>query len=79
MNKKTQFLNIPMDALTMNETLDRVTSAITNQQQIHHTVVNAGKIVLMQRDKELEKSVLEADIINADGQAIVWAAKFIRK
>jgi N-acetylglucosaminyldiphosphoundecaprenol N-acetyl-beta-D-mannosaminyltransferase len=30
-------------------------------------------------DKELEKSVVEADIINADGQAIVWAANLLGK
>ena len=28
----------------------------------------------MQYNKDLEKSVVEADIINADGQAVVWAA-----
>jgi N-acetylglucosaminyldiphosphoundecaprenol N-acetyl-beta-D-mannosaminyltransferase len=32
---------------------------------------------MMQTDKELEKSVIDADIINADGQAIVWAANLL--
>ena len=77
MTKKINFINIPIDAITMRETLERVEKAITSNQQIHHTVVNAGKIVLMQKDKELEKSVVEADIINADGQAIVWAANLL--
>ena len=74
---KINFLNIPIDALTMIETLEKVDSAITLNKQIHHTVVNAGKVVLMQTDKELEKSVVEADIINADGKAIVWAANLL--
>lgn len=74
---KQKFLNIPIDALTMQETLEKVDSAITLNKQIHHTVVNAGKVVLMQTDKELEKSVVEADIINADGKAIVWAANLL--
>ena len=74
---KQKFLNIPIDALTMIETLEKVDSAITLNKQIHHTVVNAGKVVLMQTDKELEKSVVEADIINADGKAIVWAANLL--
>jgi len=76
---KINFLNIPIDAITMRETLERVENAIVANMQIHHTVVNAGKVVLMQTDKELEKSVLEADIINADGQAIVWAANLLGK
>ena len=74
---KQKFLNIHIDALTMSETLERVDSAIKLKKQIHHTVVNAGKVVMMQSDKELEKSVLEADIINADGQSIVWAANLL--
>lgn len=74
---KQKFLNIPIDALTMSETLERVDLAITLKKQIHHTVINAGKVVMMQTDKELERSVLEADIINADGQSIVWAANLL--
>ena len=74
---KQKFLNIPIDALTVSETLERVDLAITLKKQIHHTVVNAGKVVMMQTDKELEKSVIDAELINADGQAIVWAANFL--
>ena len=77
MNKKINFLRIPIDAITMQETLERVENAIIANKQIHHTVVNAGKVVLMQTDKELAKSVIDADIINADGKAVVWAANFL--
>ena len=77
MNKKITFLNIPIDAITMRETLNRVEQAIASNNQIHHTVVNASKVVLMQTDDVLEKSVVEADIINADGQGIVWGANIL--
>ena len=72
--KKIKFFNIPIDSMSMDETLEKIKNAIVLKKQIHHTVVNAGKIVLMQNNKDLEKSVVEADIINADGQAVVWAA-----
>jgi N-acetylglucosaminyldiphosphoundecaprenol N-acetyl-beta-D-mannosaminyltransferase len=75
--KKINFLNIPIDAITMEETLQKAEKAIASKKQIHHTVVNAGKIVLMKTDKELEKSVIDADIINADGKAVVWAANLL--
>ena len=45
MNKKINFLNIPIDAITMQETLEKVENAIFLKKQIHHTVVNASKIV----------------------------------
>ncbi len=76
---KINFLNIPIDAITMQETLQKADQAIEDKKQIHHTVINANKLVLMQTDKALEKSVLEADIINADGQSIVWASNLLGK
>ena len=77
--KKIKLFNIPIDSITMQETLQKIEEIIVRKHQIHHTVVNAGKIVLMQSNKELEKSVIEADIINADGQSVVWAAKLLGK
>ena len=74
---KVKLFNIEIDAISMRQTLDIVEDAVANDKHIHHTVVNAGKIVLMQEDKELEKSVNEADLINADGQAVVWASKML--
>ena len=79
MNKKINFLGIPIAALTMQETLVKIEKCIEANQQIHHSVVNAGKVVLMQDDKSLKESVLESDLINADGQAIVWAASLLGK
>ncbi len=63
----------------MNGTLELVENAIENKEQIHHVVVNAGKVVQMQKDMQLRESVNSSDIINADGQAVVWAAKFLNK
>lgn len=68
---------IPVAKLTMLETLLAVEDAIENNRQLHHIVVNAGKIVSMQTDKELRDSVLSADLINADGMAVVWASKIL--
>jgi N-acetylglucosaminyldiphosphoundecaprenol N-acetyl-beta-D-mannosaminyltransferase len=76
---KIDFLGIPIDALTMHETIVRVNEAIDEKKRINHVVINAGKVVLMQKDKELYNSVVSCDIINADGQSIVWAARFLGK
>lgn len=61
----------------MKETLSLVEETIASKDQIHHVVVNAGKIVQMQKDLALRESVNNSDIINADGQAVVWASKFL--
>ena len=74
---KIDFLGIPVDAITMQETIDSVDKAIGENRRINHVVINAGKVVLMQKDKDLNNSVVSCDIINADGQSIVWAARFL--
>ena len=63
----------------MDETLSIVNNTIFNKESIQHVVVNAGKIVAMQNDAQLRKSVNESDLINADGQAVVWASKVLGK
>lgn len=63
----------------MQETLEIVENTIAEGKQLHHVVVNAGKIVAMQKDLQLRQSVNESDLINADGQAVVWASKVLGK
>lgn len=76
---RINLLNTTIDNLSMQETLALVQEKINKGEQLHHVVVNAGKVVAMQKDSELRKSVNESDIINADGQAVVWASNFLGK
>ena len=76
---KIDFLGIPVDSITMEETINLIDIAIQRNENINHVVINAGKVVSMLNDKELFNSVVSCDIINADGQSIVWAARFLGK
>ena len=76
---RINFLGIPVDAFTMDETINMIDEAIEAKKQINHVVINAGKVVLMQKDIDLYNSVVSCDIINADGQSIVWASRFLGK
>ena len=77
MKNRVNFIGIPLDNLSMPETLGKIENAIFGNKQIHHCVINAGKVVRMQSDKKLQESVISSDIINADGMSIVWAARFL--
>ena len=79
MSNRIHILNTVIDNLSMDETLEIIDKRIVSKQGLHHVVVNAGKIVAMQSDVELMQAVNEADLINADGQAVVWASKFLGK
>lgn len=77
--KRIELCNIPVDALTMQQTLEIVHQAIAEKKPIHHVVVNAAKIVNAQKDEALRNSIVNCDIINADGQAVVWASSILNK
>jgi len=76
---RVDILGTPIDNMTMQQTLNLIEGAIEKNQRVSHTVVNAGKIVLMSQDAQLKESVITADIINADGQGVVWASRFLGK
>lgn len=69
----------PIHALGMRETIEIIDESIRKKKSVHHVVVNAAKLVNMERDPQLREAVLTSDIINADGQAVVWAANFLGK
>jgi len=77
MKSRVDFIGIPLDNISMSETLYRIDQAIISKKQIHHCVINASKVVKMQSDKVLMESVINSDIINADGMSVVWAARFL--
>ncbi|WP_299363784.1 WecB/TagA/CpsF family glycosyltransferase [Winogradskyella sp.] len=79
MNNRIKILNTVIDNYSMSETMELISGTIKKKEQIHHVVVNAGKMVSMQSDKELRESVNNSDLINADGQAVVWASRFLGK
>lgn len=76
---RINILNTNIDNYCTEETLSLIEQTIDNQKQLHLVVVNASTIVSMQSDMQLRKSVNESDLINADGQAVVWASKILGK
>ncbi len=78
-NKRIELFNIPVDSLTMSQTLEKITDSIDNGRELHHVVVNAAKMVNAQKDRALRDSIVHCDIINADGQAVVWASRLLRQ
>ena len=70
-------LGISVDNLSLLEVVSNVKKSIQHNQQIHVEGVNASKIVDMQYDKMLHKSVTDSSLITPDGQSVVWASKIL--
>ena len=77
--KRITIAGIPVDKLTMGDTIRLIDEAIIENRSIHHVVINAAKVVNAQNDEALRASIINCDIINADGQSIVWASRFLNK
>lgn len=74
-----KLFGIPINAVTMEQVLDRIHEAITARKNLQIGVVNAAKVVNMQRNPMLGEDVLSSDLILADGAAVVWASRILRK
>lgn len=74
---RIELLGLPLDALDMDQTLERIEAFVTSERSHQHVVVNAAKIVQAQDDPELARVISTCDLINADGMAVVWAARLL--
>jgi len=77
--EKVVLFGVPIDNLTMGETVARIEEMIRSGKPHQHVVVNVDKIVKLQRDPALREAILSCDLINADGQPVVWASKILQK
>lgn len=75
--KRIEVFGCPMDAATMDETVAEISTSIIARQFTQHVAVNVAKLVHMQADTELAKSVHCCDLISVDGMGIVWAARML--
>lgn len=75
--KNVYLLGCPVANLNLEDTVNEVDRIISTRIPHQHCVVNAGKLVLMERDPSLREIVKSCALINADGQSVVWALKLI--
>jgi N-acetylglucosaminyldiphosphoundecaprenol N-acetyl-beta-D-mannosaminyltransferase len=68
---------LPVDPLTLEQTLALAESAVDEHQRFLVGVVNAAKVTKLKADPVLRDSLLEADVLLADGQSVVWASRLV--
>ncbi|MDW5523898.1 WecB/TagA/CpsF family glycosyltransferase [Carnobacterium maltaromaticum] len=75
--KRIELLGSQLNCLTMRETLAVIDEIIQKRIPTQHVVINASKINLMSKEEQLREIVNECPLINADGQSVVWAGRFL--
>lgn len=74
---RIDLMGCPVDALTMEQTLARIEQIIDAGVPRQHMAMNANKFLSMASDPELRRVVRNSALVNADGAAIVHAARVL--
>jgi N-acetylglucosaminyldiphosphoundecaprenol N-acetyl-beta-D-mannosaminyltransferase len=68
---------LPLAALRLDEVVGLAATAIREHRRLLVGVINAAKVVHLRRDAFLRDSLLECDVLLADGQSVVWASRIL--
>jgi N-acetylglucosaminyldiphosphoundecaprenol N-acetyl-beta-D-mannosaminyltransferase len=79
MRVRHRILNVDIDAVSLEDAVHACEQAIEHQTPIVIGCVNAAKLVNMQRDAALRDAVNASDLIIADGMAVVWASRLLKR
>jgi N-acetylglucosaminyldiphosphoundecaprenol N-acetyl-beta-D-mannosaminyltransferase len=76
---RQEMFGVPLDVLTLGETVQLCMGAVDKGELLEVGVVNAAKIVKLRANKDLRDAVLGCGVIVADGQSVVWASRVLRR
>ena len=72
-----RLFGMPVDAMTLTEVVGRCDAAVRHQRPVQIGVLNAAKVVRLRSDALLRNSLLQCEIMVADGQSVVWASRLL--
>lgn len=72
-----QLFGLRIDAMTADQVVGLAHRSLESRDRLLVGVVNAAKVINLRSDRLLLDSVLECDVLLADGQSIVWASHLL--
>ena len=72
-----ELFGLPVDALTMDETVAAVSELVAHGGGYQHVSLNAAKVVAAKEDPRLAAIIRQCDLVNADGMSVVWASRIL--
>lgn len=74
---RRQLFGLELDPMTREQVMGLTESSLQSNQRLLVGVVNAAKVVKLRQDGILRDSLLECDVLLADGQSVVWASRLL--
>lgn len=72
--KRPELFGCPVDAVTLAQAVEWVDDRIAERRPVRVGVVNAAKLVKIERDPDLARAVTTCEMILADGMSVTWAS-----
>jgi N-acetylglucosaminyldiphosphoundecaprenol N-acetyl-beta-D-mannosaminyltransferase len=72
---RVELFGVPVDALTLDQTVARCRQLVAEGGVHQHVVLNAAKVVELTQNEDLRAVIASCDVINADGASVVWAGR----
>jgi N-acetylglucosaminyldiphosphoundecaprenol N-acetyl-beta-D-mannosaminyltransferase len=72
---RVEFLGVPVDLLTLDQTVALAVGAMRERTNVTHVALNVAKFVKMRTDPDLRRDVITADIVGLDGMGILVALR----
>jgi N-acetylglucosaminyldiphosphoundecaprenol N-acetyl-beta-D-mannosaminyltransferase len=74
---RLRVLGCDVDPISMDGAVARIDTAIAERRFYRHADLNGAIVVAMRDDPEMRDSIESADLVVADGQSVVWAARLL--
>ena len=74
---RISFMGVPIDAITMEETVEYILARIEKGLPSQHMAINPGKIIRMMEDPNIRKIVRNCEIISTDGVGVLWFSRLL--
>lgn len=76
-SRRRTFLGVPIDCLTLAETIAATDEAMQTGQVLRHVCINVAKFVAMRSNPDLDRDMRSSHVVSVDGMGIVWAARLL--
>ena len=74
---RVSFMGVPIDAMTLEQTVQHVIERIEDGRSTQHVAINPGKIIRMMEDEEIRDIVHRCEVISTDGVGVYWFSKML--
>lgn len=77
LSKRRWVFGLPIDALTMDETVAACVDLVELRRPVQHVVLNVIKVVQCSQDASLADIIRRCPVVNPDGTYFTWAARIL--